>query len=371
MANPLTVLTKTLGARFLERGDQIHGSLCALVARQHVLLLGPPGTAKSLLARSLCASIHGATYFEWLLTKTSTPEELFGPISLKALEDDRYTRILLGKLPEAHIAFVDEIFKASSAILNTMLTLLNERVFHNNGKPVEVPLLTCFAASNELPESEELGALYDRFLLRYTVDYLQEDGHFIDLLKLQPVATKPVLKLADLQKAQADASKVALSDDLLGKVLAIRKALRAEGIAPSDRRFRDALSLVRAAAYLDGKKSASEEDLGVLKDVLWNQPPQRQIVARTVIGVASPLEVKSLELYDQAAEISRNATAAPEDQKSAKGLEAVTKLKRIGKELEAIQDQVKANPSAWERVTSRKEQVASWHKDVARVCLGL
>jgi MoxR-like ATPase len=121
-----------------------------------------------MLARAL-AQAFGGVYFERLLTKFSTPEELFGPISLKALEQDKFQRVLTGKLPEAQFAFVDEIFKSSSAILNSLLTLINERVFHNDGAAVQCPLVTMFGASNELPEGKELEALFDRFLFRFEV----------------------------------------------------------------------------------------------------------------------------------------------------------------------------------------------------------
>ena len=172
--NKLQLIRAQLQARFLERDDVVHGLLAALVAREHVLVLGPPGTAKSMLAAELCSRVDGASLFSWLLTRFSTPEELFGAISLKALEDDRYVRVTDGRLPEAHIAFLDEVFKANSAILNSLLALMNERVFHNGGVANPTPLQTLVGASNELPEGEELDALFDRFLLRFWVPYLAE-----------------------------------------------------------------------------------------------------------------------------------------------------------------------------------------------------
>src|SRR5512140_636166 len=179
-------LRDELTQTFLERGEVIDGALAALLAGQHVLLIGPPGTAKSMLADELCHRLDGAHYFQWLLTKFSTPEELFGAVSLRSLENDEYRRVTTHKLPEAHIAFLDEVFKANSSILNSILTLMNERRFHNGREPMEVPLVTLFGASNELPEEDELQALYDRFLLRFVVGYIADEFRFLRMLQSLP-----------------------------------------------------------------------------------------------------------------------------------------------------------------------------------------
>ena len=179
-ANPHTMtpqdklrkIREELQQMFLERAELIDGALAALLSAQHVMIVGPPGTAKSMLADELCRRIEGASYFQWLLTKFTTPEELFGAVSLKALEADDYRRVTSHKLPEAHIAFLDEVFKASSSILNAILSIINERLFHNGRQVTAVPLLSLFGASNELPEDDELLALYDRFLLRFVVGYI-------------------------------------------------------------------------------------------------------------------------------------------------------------------------------------------------------
>src|SRR5512136_1263453 len=170
----LRAIRDELGQAFLERADVIDGALAALLSGHHVLLIGPPGTAKSMLADELCRRLDGSTYFQWLLTKFTTPEEVFGAVSLRALENDDYRRVTTRKLPEAHIAFLDEVFKANSSILNSLLTLINERRFHNGRDVIEVPLITLVGASNELPEDDELQALYDRFLLRFVVDYIAD-----------------------------------------------------------------------------------------------------------------------------------------------------------------------------------------------------
>lgn len=169
-----------LAKRFESREKIIDALCCAAIAQVPTVLIGPPGTAKSALVRALCEGLGltarrgpegqrlgGRNYFEYMLTRFTTPEEIFGPWHLKDLiENQIYRRVTTGHLPEARIAFLDEIFKASGAILNTLLTLLNEKLFYNGGRPVRVPLIMAFAASNELPTDENLRALVDRFPLR-------------------------------------------------------------------------------------------------------------------------------------------------------------------------------------------------------------
>jgi len=171
-----TLPAQPLGASVL----QVRLLLLAALSGEHVLFIGPPGTAKSELGRRL-SKLCAGTFFERLLTKFSVPEELFGPLSMRALEDDQYVRQIDGYLPDASVAFIDEIFKANSAILNTLLTVLNERLFDNGSERKEIPLLCLVGASNELPESEELDALYDRFLVRKKVNQVTSGG-LVDML---------------------------------------------------------------------------------------------------------------------------------------------------------------------------------------------
>ena len=271
----LLKVEEELSGLFFEREEEIRGLLVGLLSQEHVLLLGPPGAAKSELAEELCSRIawngeNGVGYFRWLLSRTSTPEELFGPVSLRALEEDSYRRKTKGKLPEARVAFLDEVFECNSAVLNGLLSVLNERLFFNDGEPTPIPLEMVVAASNEPPEErEELEALFDRFLLRYVVSYVREDESFEALLRRESLAPSMRTRIAtsELLEAQEEARRVDPSE-VLPAVALLRRELSEAGVAVSDRRYAKSLKLLRANAYLEGRPEVADEDLLLLANVL-------------------------------------------------------------------------------------------------------
>ncbi len=275
-------LRDVLSQDLIERDTPIRLTLLAALSGEHLLLLGPPGTAKSELARRLKLAFNGGNYFERLLTRFSVPEELFGPLSIKALEEDRYERLTSRYLPTATVAFIDEIFKANSAILNSLLTLLNEREFDNGVNRDKTPLSCVVGASNELPEGEELDALYDRFLLRYQVMPVSQKG-FAQLLGLKGnPKPKPDLELRltvdELQEIQESAELVKIPDDVMVLLQELRNFLNEQQIYVSDRRWRKVVKLLQVAAYTNGNNDVSIWDCWLLQHCLWATPEQRESI---------------------------------------------------------------------------------------------
>lgn len=327
----LASIRDELNHQFLERAELIDGALCGILSASHVLVIGPPGTAKSMLADELCRRLDGANYFQWLLTKFSTPEEIFGAVSLKGLEQDDYRRVTDHKLPEAHIAFLDEIFKANSSILNALLTLINERVFHNGRERVVVPLITMFGASNELPDEEELTALFDRFMLRFMVDYIGEDFRFLKMLEGTPPGARTTLSFAELDELRSRAAGVKIPGGILRSLAELRRNLAGQQIIVSDRRWRNSLAIMRSHALLLGRDQVTEDDLMFLEHVLWKDPEELPKVRDTLRRLVKGYEDEARELLIQGQELREYAERGWESDELRKRalIEAHTKLANI------------------------------------------
>lgn len=361
-----------LNAIYLEREEVVRGLLVGLISKQNVLVLGAPGTAKSALANDLCQRI-GGKFFSWLLSRTSTPEELLGPISLKALEHDSYRRNPAGKLPEADIVFLDECLKCNSAVLNILLPLINEHVFFNDGLPTSVPLRMLVAASNELPEDkQELGALWDRFLLRYQVGYLKDSRHLAAILLGQNGnGHKTLISQADLAQANSEYTVVDVAP-VVEPILALRETLdRQHHIVVSDRRWKLSLDLVRAHAWLEGRQAATEEDLAILAPALWQEPEQILTVRKEILALANPYDQRAVELLDEAQELYLRACNADETQQSATGAEVNAKLKGIAKKLASEKQKAAKENKKTARIDEALTQVMTWNREVIERCLGI
>lgn len=330
----------------LQRDVAARALLLAALAGEHVLLLGPPGTAKSELARRLQRLLPGAHYFERLLTRFTVPEELFGPLSLRALEDDRYERLTEGYLPSAEVAFLDEVFKANSAILNTLLGLLHERQFDNGSQRLPVPLVCLVGASNEQPQDDSLLAFYDRFLLRVPVQPV-DDAHFAALLLADAPAAGDApadawINATDLQALREQAPQVGLGEDVLALLQQARQHASDTGQTVSDRRWRQLVALLQLQAASRGAREISPWDLWLLPFVLATDPAQvpgwttrfMQAVAH-----AEPLPLDGLERAVQAfdAQLDTERRAPPDAQDDSAGKLALARaITRPGDESEMV-----------------------------------
>ena len=281
-----------VGRDLVEREEESRLVVLAMLAKEHLLLLGPPGTAKSMVARRLGDLVSdGGGFFQRLLTKFTTPEEIFGPLSLRALENDEYKRVTDGFLPSASVGFLDEIFKANSAILNTLLTILNERKFDNGGLREDCPVRCVIGASNELPEDEELDALYDRFLLRKEVKAVSDAG-LLQLLTATPAATSASdgnesrsashsgNSLDEASKAlSAAANGVTIPNHIASLIRHLRAFMADElDVEVSDRRLVQSARLLRLSAATHNRKYVDPIDCLLLQDIVWRLPDERSII---------------------------------------------------------------------------------------------
>jgi MoxR-like ATPase/biotin carboxyl carrier protein len=330
MKTKIQKLLDRLNQGLVEREHVLKTVLLAVLAGENPVLIGPPGTGKSLIARRVAQSLAGGAngendYFEYLLTKFSTPEEIFGPLSIRELKADRFSRNTQAYLPSVHMAFLDEIFKASSSILNALLTILNERLYHNGAERQAVPLIALIAASNELPaDQEELGALYDRFLVRVFVDYVSEASlpqlfEDTDEPELSPSERLTHDDLAALRQAAAVVTLPPSIAKLIQQIWVEHREMfkedRRESL--SDRRLKKLIGLLRVSAATNGRREVDFSDVFLLKDSLWSHPDNMQKVKDLVLKslqdqlpTAGKLEVHSELVAIRVPHLSENVSEA-------------------------------------------------------------
>lgn len=301
LTEKLRAILHRLDGALLERRVHVRAVLLALLAGQHALLLGPPGTAKSLLARTLCGAFEDARYFEYLLSRFTHPDELFGPVSIPGLKQEDYRRLTEGFLPDAHVAFLDEVFKANSAILNSLLTLINERVFHHGRHRDPSPLLGLVGASNELPASEAgLEALYDRFLVRLAVPPIGDPSHFLRVatrdLEAAEIPPEARITLAEIEALRLRARSVTLGEDVRAALAGLWATAREQAWPISDRRWGQAVQLLQVAAAADGRNQVSPVDLLLLEPCLAWDPTEAPAVRQALLAHLRPASAPEHDL---------------------------------------------------------------------------
>ena len=288
-------ILKTLNEGIYGKEEIIAVSFLGALAGLNTFLLGPPGTAKSLIARRISSVFESDNYFEFLMNKFSTPEEVFGPIKLSELKKDNYERHIDGYLPTADVAFLDEIWKANSAILNSLLTIINEKKFKNgNGQPQDVPLKALISASNEIPQAGQgLEALYDRFLIRLLVPPTEDVKQFIKIIQqasASPTADIKENKITndDLELWQMEIEEIKLSKETISIINLIRikfekynKNAKSK-IYISDRRWQKAAQLLKASAFFCDRKETNLVDTLLLRHCLWDDNKQYEKVKNIV-----------------------------------------------------------------------------------------
>jgi MoxR-like ATPase len=301
MSNLLQIEIK-LNSLFVEREEAVRVLMLGLLTGNNCLLLGPPGTAKSLLAKTFSSAI-GGKFFSRLIDKFTTPDDIIGPISMEGYRHGKYERILAGKICEAEIVFLDEVFKASSAILNSLLGIVNEHEYHNNGGVVQCPIMCLIGASNEVPApGGELDAFYDRFALKSYVDYVEDVKA---LLKVRRKITKlsPMMAVDEVSKLREQVGQVNIPDEIEGKFRDAKMALEDGGITMSDRMVIQALDCVAASALIDGRAEAELWDIDVLRHIAWKAPKERAIVEKVVRVMVD----EDLESVIQARDVAKSA----------------------------------------------------------------
>ncbi len=346
-------LLATLKVGVYEKDTELGMALLAAVAGESVLLLGPPGVAKSMVARRVKEAFCEAKSFEYLMSRFSTPDEIFGPVSISRLKtDDLYERNIEGFMPSADVVFLDEIWKAGPAILNTLLTIINEKVFRNGRDEMRVPLKLLIGASNELPaEGEGLEALWDRFLVRIVSGCVKNEDNFYRIL-LQPIgqtADKGTMQTAeDGENALCDLAirpeeyaqwsreidTIGVTEEVLKGISFVRKHLtnlpldeteeianRTHHIYVSDRRWQHIARLLRASAFIHGRRQVELQDMLVLVNCLWSDPVEIEPIRRLVVRAV---------MNDYAVRIAKMQASMSIDVKRARAVEALREAKMEG-----------------------------------------
>ena len=339
MIERFKLLLQEMNRGIYEKETEISLSLLAALAGESIILLGPPGVAKSMVARQLKTAFREAQSFEYLMSRFSTPDEIFGPVSIQKLKtSDTYERAVEGYLPTADVVFLDEIWKAGPAIQNTLLTVINEKIFRNGNREMHLPLKLLVAASNELPaKGEGLEALWDRFVIRIESRPIKLEKNFRAMLlevkseeqrasevkseergafevksEERRVNNSNAITAEEYAEWTERIDKIGVKIEVLDAISAIRKSLRAvnvdeaaerRNIYVSDRRWKNIVRLLRTSAFMQDREEVDICDLLPIYHCLWQEPEERDAIRNIVIrALFSPFADKLVEMKNALAE---------------------------------------------------------------------
>ena len=341
MIERFKLLLREMNRGIYEKETEISLSLLAALAGESIILLGPPGVAKSMVARQLKNAFRDAHSFEYLMSRFSTPDEIFGPVSIQKLKSsDTYERAVDGYLPTADVVFLDEIWKAGPAIQNTLLTVINEKIFRNGNREMHLPLKLLVAASNELPaKGEGLEALWDRFVIRIESQPIKMEKNFRamllevksslevkseerrvknstdlfeDTISDEQIGADVSISPAEYAEWSQAIDKIGVKEEVLDAISRIRKALRAvnvdeaaerRNIYVSDRRWKNIVRLLRTSAFMQDREEVDICDLLPIYHCLWQEPEERDAIRSIVIrSLFAPFADKLVEMKKALAE---------------------------------------------------------------------
>lgn len=358
----LQKIKEELNSQFFERENVITSLLVALMCKQHLLLVGPPGTAKSQVVRDLCSRIIEGKYFEWLLNATSDPSEILGGISLKEMQNDKFVRNTKGKLPEAHIAFIDELYRGNEPILNIMLSLLNERIFHNDGVAIKAPLITMVAATNDMNDDCSLAAITDRIMFKCKVDYISDEqnrlGMWVNYLN-NSNKEKTFISIEEIDQLSEHASTLKFDNIVFNTFNKILAQLQQKSIFVSDRRTNICLSAMQAHALLNGKDRVTNTDLKILENILWQKEKDIPEINSLIIKLIDPFEDEINQLLNELnQDFDIIATIQSKKDKNRASIEMQAKSQPIlGKMNKIIEDAKKHNNKNVQSFVLKRQEI--------------
>lgn len=339
VAAPLVAVGEAVKQNCKEREDVVRGLQIALICKENILLIGPPGTGKSMVASQFCSALNG-TFFQILLDKQTTKDEVVGSVAVEKLVQGKFEREKKGSVLDADIAFFDEVFKCNSSTLNANLSIMNERIFTERGVAQKLRLQSVVAASNELPEGRELAAFDDRLPLRYDVQPVEDDDNFIAILTRRGQVEVPkiaVEQLAVIQQAvQVMAYDEAGQADGLEMMRNLKRAFSNEGLYISTRKWQKAWDIVCANTLLSGRYEVIAEDLEILEHALWSKPEERKTVKRLIAKITNPIGEEIVKHTDAIRELYDlwNSSKLDAMEAGIKIGDSVKKLEKLGKPTE-------------------------------------